>query len=209
MKKINTKPCRFYIVRHGETEWNTKKIMQGHLDSPLTENGINQAANLANELKEIKFAKVISSDLMRAYRTAELIAADREIAITSTELLREVNIGPFTGKKLDYFLGKLKKQLEYRDKLDALEKLTYRVHPKVESFNQAAERAFRVMRAEALANLGKNILVVTHAGVITAMLLKLGVNVHLKKAVANTGYVVLESDGVEFFLKETKGINLA
>ncbi len=200
--------CRFYIVRHGETEWNTKKIMQGHLDSPLTENGINQAANLANELKEIEFIKVISSDLMRAYRTAKIIAADRDIALTSTELLREVNLGPFAGKKLDYFLSKLKKQLEYRDKLDVSEKLTYRVHPEVESFNQAAERAFRVMRAEALANLGKNILVVTHAGVITAMLLKLGVNVYLKKAVANTGYVVLESDGVEFFLKETKGVNL-
>ena len=93
--------CRFYIVRHGETEWNTKKIMQGHLDSPLTENGINQAANLANELKEIEFIKVISSDLMRAYRTAKIIAVDKDIAVTSTELLREINLGPFTGKKLD------------------------------------------------------------------------------------------------------------
>ncbi len=41
--------CTFYLVRHGQTEWNTKKIMQGHLDSPLTEKGIEQAKMTAKK----------------------------------------------------------------------------------------------------------------------------------------------------------------
>ena len=45
----------FYIVRHGETEYNIQGIAQGHLDSPLTQKGINDARELGNKFKDIEF----------------------------------------------------------------------------------------------------------------------------------------------------------
>lgn len=47
--------CQFYLVRHGETEWNRKEIMQGHKDSPLTEEGISQAKQLSQSIKSVQF----------------------------------------------------------------------------------------------------------------------------------------------------------
>ena len=58
-----------YIVRHGETKWNVKQLMQGHKDSPLTEKGIEQAEEIKKELKNIHFYRIFSSDLLRAKRT--------------------------------------------------------------------------------------------------------------------------------------------
>jgi broad specificity phosphatase PhoE len=76
-----TNPCTFYITRHGETVWNIQQRMQGQQDSPLTENGILQAKAAAEKLKKIHFDHAFSSDLLRARRTAEIIAADHDLAI--------------------------------------------------------------------------------------------------------------------------------
>lgn len=56
MKKV----CRFYITRHGQTEWNKKSILQGHKDSDLTEEGIQQARKAAELLKDVEFDYVYS-----------------------------------------------------------------------------------------------------------------------------------------------------
>ncbi|MGE5819264.1 MAG: histidine phosphatase family protein, partial [Deltaproteobacteria bacterium] len=62
------------IVRHGETEWNIANIRQGHLDSPLTEDGLAQAKALARRLMRERFSALYSSDLGRAMQTARIIA---------------------------------------------------------------------------------------------------------------------------------------
>lgn len=67
-----------YITRHGETEWNIQKRMQGHKDSPLTEKGRKQAQALGNYLKNIPFEKVFVSDSNRAYETACTIMEERD-----------------------------------------------------------------------------------------------------------------------------------
>ena len=59
------------LIRHGETLWNTERRMQGHLDSPLTGRGLWQAQRLGERLKSLAFASLYSSDLPRAWRTAE------------------------------------------------------------------------------------------------------------------------------------------
>ena len=70
-----------YFVRHGETEWNVKKKIQGTTDIPLNENGVAQARRLAEELLEKKergefqVAKAYTSPQLRASETAQ-IAAD-------------------------------------------------------------------------------------------------------------------------------------
>jgi broad specificity phosphatase PhoE len=62
-----------YFVRHGETEYNVLNLMQGHMDIPLNENGINQAKIAREELKDLKIDEIYSSPLIRAYKTAEII----------------------------------------------------------------------------------------------------------------------------------------
>ncbi|MCI5873605.1 MAG: histidine phosphatase family protein [Clostridiales bacterium] len=86
-------PVYFYITRHGQTEYNVQELVQGWCDSPLTELGIEQAQALSNGLKDIDFAAVYTSDSKRAVDTCNLIMEGRDVDITVTEGLREINFG--------------------------------------------------------------------------------------------------------------------
>lgn len=55
-----------YIVRHGETDANLNKIIQGHLDVPLNDTGRSQAHILSQSLRDVPFTRAWSSDLQRA-----------------------------------------------------------------------------------------------------------------------------------------------
>ena len=68
-------PTRLIAVRHGETAWNVESRLQGQLDIPLNERGLEQARRTAHWLAEDKPDVVISSDLARARATAQAIAA--------------------------------------------------------------------------------------------------------------------------------------
>lgn len=68
-----------YITRHGETEWNTEKRMQGWSDSNLTVKGGEHAALLGNRLKEVSFDAIYSSPSKRTELTAGLIKGDKDI----------------------------------------------------------------------------------------------------------------------------------
>lgn len=208
MKKL-PKLCKFYLTRHGETVWNTKKLMQGHKDSPLTQNGVSQANGVKELLKNIQFAHAFSSDLLRAKRTAEIISADHELVVKTSELLRESKLGPFEGKKLAYFLNELKDAIEHRESLFDEEKMQYKIHPEVESYEDVSSRMIRFLREMSLAYPGKNILVVSHAGIIRATLVKMGFATDTElphDSIKNTGYAVIESDGIDFFVTKTYGI---
>ena len=87
--------CTLYLVRHGETDWNVKGLLQGHTDIDLNKTGIKQAKELAKKLRRIKFAISFSSDLLRARRTAEIIATEKKIAVKTTTTLRERKFGRF------------------------------------------------------------------------------------------------------------------
>lgn len=204
--------CHIYVVRHGQTEWNTKKIMQGHLDSPLTQQGIRQAQETAQLLRKVNFKQIFSSDLYRAQHTAEIIAADKDIAVKTTRLLRESDLGPFQGKKLEFFRAQLREAIEYRDSLTDEEQMLYQIHPQVESYEQVASRMLRFMREVAVVNKGDNVLLTSHAGAIRATLVKLGFASNKALAhgsIGNASYAVIDSDGVDFFVKKTHGITLS
>ena len=91
----------FIFVRHGETVANVNKILQGHLNSELTENGIAQAKATAAYLADKKFDVMFTSDLKRARDTAELIHAGFKAApeLIVTERLREWHGGRAEGRK--------------------------------------------------------------------------------------------------------------
>ena len=81
-----------HLVRHGETEQNTLRVWQGHTDTPLNSNGIQQAKLLSNRIKD-RNLKIFSSDLNRATETASFLSNN----IILRENLREINVGDFTG----------------------------------------------------------------------------------------------------------------
>ena len=91
-----------YITRHGETEWNIQKKMQGWQDSELTESGIKNAMHLGNSLKKTSINAVYSSPSNRTQKTAEVICGDRIIPIIIDENLKEINMGLWEGKTQSY-----------------------------------------------------------------------------------------------------------
>lgn len=86
-----------YLVRHGETKDNVAKIMQGQRQGELTPAGIAQMEELAVSLSEIHFGAIISSDLQRAYDSAQKFGHRLNLSVYTTSLLRERDWGDFTG----------------------------------------------------------------------------------------------------------------
>ncbi len=87
----------FYFLRHGETDWNLARRLQGQTDIPLNENGKAQAIAVGQRVAELDIAKIYVSPLSRAYETAELASADNQAVIEVVEQLQEVTIGERDG----------------------------------------------------------------------------------------------------------------
>lgn len=201
--------CTLYLVRHGETEWNIEHITQGHLDSALTEKGIQQAEETADEFKGIHFDAIFSSDSLRAQRTAEVIKLDRDIIIQTSELLRERCFGSFEGKHGDELLNTLREKLNTYDKLPQDESWAFELAGDIETDESLITRFINKLREISVAYPGKTVLVVSHGGPIRMFLLKTGYAG--KKDLSsgsfkNAGYVKVASDGVDFVIKEVTGI---
>lgn len=198
-------PATLYIVRHGQTDWNAAFKVQGQIDIPLNEIGEQQAQEAAEKLKDIEFAAAFSSDLVRAKRTAEIITLEKDIAVQVTKLIRERNFGVIEGEQLTELRAK-EKELEH---LAYEERFRYKMDPSVENDEELIGRFLTFLREIAVAYADKNVLVVTHGGLMRAVLVHLGYatyqNVrHLR--VGNTGIIKLVSDGVELEIQDTENI---
>lgn len=88
---------KIYLARHGQTDWNTEMRAQGRKDMPLNSTGRAQAEALRDQIKDIKFDAVYSSELKRAAETAQIVAGDRYDIIYDDRLL-ERSFGDFEGK---------------------------------------------------------------------------------------------------------------
>lgn len=88
----------YYIVRHGQTEWNILGKTQGHGNSPLTEKGLKQAEELAEGISKYPIDMIFSSDLGRAVQTAEAVGKKFNIDVQVTDALREMGFGEWEGK---------------------------------------------------------------------------------------------------------------
>ena len=90
----------YYLVRHGQTEWNTQGRTQGHGNSPLTDLGISQAQNLAKALREYPIDMIYCSDLGRAVQTAQIVGKELNLDVVATDKLREMGFGVWEGMKM-------------------------------------------------------------------------------------------------------------
>ncbi len=90
---------KIILVRHGETEWNKiKRIQGGDSDTPLSETGKQQAKALAARLKDEKITAIFSSPLQRALNTAQAIAAVHQLEVTALPSLKEIKAGEWEGR---------------------------------------------------------------------------------------------------------------
>ncbi len=114
-----------YLVRHGETVDNAHHIMQGQTPGQLNENGIRQAEEVADKLKDEAIDAFVSSDLRRSIHTCELIARPHGMPVTTTPLLRERDWGSFTGKYIPE-LSNLNDPSLWPDDIESLDALKRR-----------------------------------------------------------------------------------
>ncbi len=156
-----------YIVRHGETVWNTLDKMQGVKDSPLTDKGRSHAERMGGKLKELDadFSALYTSDLGRAFETSRLINNSLGLEIKEDERLRERNMGVFEGHSWDYV------RENYSDDFRLLvsDDDSYEI-PEGESRAAYRDKVISFMEYIAESHEGENVLAVTHRGFINFFL---------------------------------------
>ena len=91
---------RWYLVRHGESEWNREGRIQGHADAPLNELGRRQVDLLSKRMAEESIDAAYSSDLSRAVDTAIGVLEERDVPLTTDLDLREFSYGSWEGLTL-------------------------------------------------------------------------------------------------------------
>ncbi|QUI23783.1 histidine phosphatase family protein [Vallitalea pronyensis] len=162
---MNTEVTRLFITRHGETEWNLERRVQGSRDSKLTKKGIMQAKKLGKYLADTPIDIIYTSTSGRAVDTTKLITGKRSIDIVPMEQLQEMNMGIWEGLTFDE-IGR-----KYEDMYDTFWQTPHllKEHPG-ESFNSLKERVLGALLKIIQANEGKNILIVAHGIVLNVMM---------------------------------------
>ncbi len=151
------------LIRHGETDYNARGIIQGQLHIPLNEQGMNQAEKLARRLSRERIDLLISSDLLRAKQTAEIIAKNHPTIahVEYSELFRERSLGEWEGKDFQKYLKVSRANKNFRVKDGESH----------EEFLSRAKRAKQYLekRSKELLETGidsAHIAVITHGGLI-------------------------------------------
>ena len=162
-----SKEIAFYSVRHGETEWNREKRIQGYTDVPLSAQGLANVhlfgAELAERREELGIEVIFSSDLMRASITADTIAQYLQVPVIQDLRLRERNYGAFEGRTFE--------ELEEEFGTDRIEAY----HPEGgESLGEFDMRIGSAVKDILRARSGQGILFVSHGGVIRSKVRQFG-----------------------------------
>lgn len=166
-KKAQADPTctTFGFLRHGQTEWNSLKKIQGSCNSPLTSDGREQVAQWSGTLQQFKWHRVLASDLGRVKETVEIINSSLCLPVTYDQRLREQSWGDWEGLTIPYikenFSADLARRVDMGWEFSA---------PGGETRTAVQNRVEQVL-FEADANWpGQNILIVCHQGVIKATL---------------------------------------
>jgi uncharacterized phosphatase len=145
-----------YLVRHGETDWNAQRRIQGSTDIPLNAMGRSQASTTGRLLARREWDGIYSSPLSRAFETASIIAAEIGLGRPITiDAIVERNYGAAEGLNWE--------QIERQFPGDA-------PVPGRETHPEVAERVIPALTALATSRPGTALIVVTHGGVIRSVL---------------------------------------
>lgn len=92
---------RLYLLRHGETDWNKARKIQGCTDIPLNDYGRELAQKTGEGMKDIPIDLVITSPLIRAKETAQLVMQGRDAEVVENPRIQEMNFGEYEGRPSD------------------------------------------------------------------------------------------------------------
>jgi len=156
--------CRVYLIRHGETEWNTNLRFQGLTDISLSERGRLQAVSLGKRLATLKFDAFYASDLVRAYETATIISSHHGMHIETVPGLRELNFGAWEGLTIteikNLFADEIKQWWE--------NPFSIRI-PGGETYSELIARSVNALKEIVLRHSDGQVAVVSHGGVIRSI----------------------------------------
>lgn len=155
-----------YLTRHGQTEWNLEKRLQGRGNSPLTEFGINRAKELSNRMKDIKIDRIYSSPIERALKTAEIIKGSKACELLLEDGLMEMSFGDFEGNIMEEVM----KANPGWDMHLIMEGNTEMRAPNGETLEEVRCRVKECMDKIILDNEGKEILIVAHGITLKALM---------------------------------------
>jgi probable phosphoglycerate mutase len=152
---------RLLLVRHRQSTWNDEGRWTGQADPPLSEHGEREALELGGVLAPVGFAAVVSSDLCRARRTAELIGTRLgSVPVTEDPRLREIDVPAWTGRT------KAEIRLRYPAEYEAWRSGDRRPPPGSEAWEEFERRVVAALHDAA--ERGPTVLVVAHSGVLRA-----------------------------------------
>lgn len=161
-----------YLFRHGETNFNKERRLQGQIDIPLNEYGRELAKETAAALGNISWDRAFSSPLKRALETAEMILKGRDILPETDSRLREMGFGDYEGS--DFDLPKKDSGHRLHDFLCA----PHRYVPPAggESFQEVTERGWEFFQEKILPLEGecKNVLILAHGAFNRCILGRIG-----------------------------------
>lgn len=186
---------KFYFIRHGQTDWNVAKKIQGKTDIGLNPEGIRQAEKLGEDLlkRDYDIRKIYTSRLKRAYDTAAIISEKLDVEYEVLDGIEEIDLGLWEG--MSWVQVKEKYPLEYKiwfENRGASEP------PEGESYTEMLDRVIPALN-KLKENEQGNVAVVTHSAVIMALLSHINntplENMAQYKA-ANTSVVMVESEAI-------------
>lgn len=166
---------RIIAIRHGETAWNALGRIQGHTDIGLNDNGRAQAQQVAKALGGEALDAIYSSDLQRAWQTAQAIAAVTAAPLHAEPGLRERCFGSFEGSSFAQIAQQQPQAAELWRKRD----VQFAPPDGGESLLQLQARIAAAVQRVAAAHIGEHIALVAHGGVLD-MLYRLATRQHLQ-----------------------------
>ncbi|MGL6173468.1 MAG: histidine phosphatase family protein [Cellulosilyticaceae bacterium] len=155
-----------YLTRHGQTEWNIEKRLQGRGNSPLTGEGIARAKELAKRIAELPIDVIYTSPIERALHTAHILNGESKRTIKTHEGLMEMSFGEYEGRCTDEVMKENPEWDINRIMCGDLELCA----PNGEDLASVRERAQEAMNEIIAENKGKTLLVVTHGVTLKALM---------------------------------------
>ncbi|KQL45509.1 phosphoglycerate mutase [Brevibacillus choshinensis] len=168
-----------YLVRHGETEWNQIRRIQGHSDIDLNEQGLRQAEQVARRFRGETIHAVYSSDLSRARVTASRIADQSGSTISTRSTLRERCYGQWEGLTYE----------EIRARFEAQDETACGI----ETFEDMQQRAVNALTELAKNHPDEAVVVVSHGGLINSFLH------YVTAGEQGTGITQIDNTGITMF----------
>ena len=153
------------LIRHGETEWNAVRRLQGHLDIALNAEGERQAAALGQALLDEPLDVIVASDLQRAMQTAQAIALPRGMTIQVDPGLRERCYGAFEGVMYSEIAERFPEAYAAWQARDIDARFPDGVR-KAETLREFYERAIATVNRLVTMYPGQKIALVTHGGIL-------------------------------------------